>query len=102
MKKAAPFICLPVSFFSARSQQPLVYGREEILPGTFYVVHSGMDQNNVLANTSNIYLIKGTQDTVWIFGTGYGDRSTSPIDISDLNIYKGNGFDPPLMPLTMP
>lgn len=60
-------------------------GYEEIVPGKFYVVYSGISKPNnqgVMAvfNTSNIYLIKGRVANsktdrlpVWVFGSGYGD-----------------------------
>jgi hypothetical protein len=69
-------------------------GTEEIIPNQFYVVHSGLDSNLVLKNTSNIYVIKGLLDTVLIFGTGYGDPSNFPTDTSDIKFYKGAAFDP--------
>lgn len=66
---------------------------ETIINNQFYVVHSGMKMNTQLNNTSNIYVIKGMQDSVWIFGTGYGDSSTVA-ETSDIEIYKGSPFEP--------
>lgn len=74
-------------------QAQLVTGAEAILGGEFYVVHSGIAKHDTLYNTSNIYIIKGTADTVWLFGAGYGDKSDFPADTSDIKFYKGAGFD---------
>lgn len=65
----------------------LVLGAEPIVEGEFYVVHSGMTANNVVVNTSNIFVVRGTQDSVWIFGSGYGDRSHLS-RTSDVRIYR--------------
>lgn len=55
--------------------QPLHLGTEAIVKNQMYVVYSGMSwlNNGSLAEISNIYVIKGLADTVWVFGAGYGD-----------------------------
>lgn len=63
-------------------------GSEEILANQLYIVYSGVDRNpNTFAFTTNIYLIKGYSDTVWVFGAGCGDKSSSG-DSSDIKIYQ--------------
>lgn len=55
-------------------------GKQEIIRDSFYVVHSGEGRYSV-TGLSNIYLIKGKNDSVWIFGAGYGNRyGTLPVD----------------------
>ncbi len=58
-------------------------GIDTVVCDKMYVVYSGSSDTSNLNNvitTSNIFLLKGMADTVWIFGTGYGGRSnlTSP------------------------
>lgn len=54
-------------------------GIDTLVCGQMYVVYSGSSYatnlNNIFS-TSNIFIIKGIADTVWIFGTGYGGRDT--------------------------
>lgn len=54
---------------------------EVIVPNYTYCVHSLLYLNGNLINTSNIYVIRGSSDTCWFFGCGYGDTT-------DLNIYR--------------
>ncbi|GEM_PF-6541797 len=84
------FVILLFVLTDLLAAQSLVFGTEEIVPNQIYVVHSGMSRNNQLINTSNIYVIKGLTDSVWIFGTGYGDRSVLPVDTSDVLYYRGD------------
>lgn len=56
-------------------------GVEVIIPNQALCVHSELHLNGPLINTSNIYILRGTGDTVWIFGCGYGDTT-------DLNVYR--------------
>ncbi len=56
-------------------------GVEEVVQGQAFCVHSKLYIDSTLFNTSNIYVIKGTADTVWIFGTGYGDPT-------DIRVYR--------------
>lgn len=54
-------------------------GIDTIVCNQMYVVYSGSSYVTNLSNiftTSNIFIIKGIADTVWIFGTGYGGRDT--------------------------
>ncbi|MEW6005567.1 MAG: T9SS type A sorting domain-containing protein [Stygiobacter sp.] len=51
-------------------------GIDSLVCGQFYVVYSGqtlVSNPKILKNTSNIFIIKGLADTVWIFNFGYGD-----------------------------
>ena len=73
-------------------------GYEEIVPGKFYVIYSGISkpnqQNNLsVFETSNIYLIKGKVANpktdrlpVWMFGAGYGNSGAT----SDVAFYRAN------------
>lgn len=56
-------------------------GAEVIIPNQVYVIHSELKLNGTLINTSNIFCLKGTGDTLWIFSMGYGDPA-------DINIYR--------------
>lgn len=73
--------------------EPLADGLEEMLAGKVYVMHSMIYADNKPWTTSNIFLIKGTQDTVWIFGSGYGDFA-QPCEeaCNDNNYYLGENF----------
>lgn len=53
-------------------------GVEVIITNQVYCVHSELRLNGNLINTSNIYCLKGTGDTLWIVSMGYGN----PEDIS--------------------
>lgn len=85
------FLLLSTTVFS----QPQL-GIQKIIQGQFYVVHSGMDSSGTVFESSNCYLIKGTNDTVWVFGTGYGDKTVGN-DKSDLSQYKGGGVYEPTL-----
>ncbi len=75
------------------NEEALADGLEEIVAGNLYVMHSMIYQNNDPWTTSNIFLIKGTNDTVWIFGSGYGDFYEGCIDdCNDNNYYLGKEF----------
>jgi hypothetical protein len=62
-------------------------GAEPIIEGELYVVHSALTKNGGVVNTSNIFVVRGTQDSVWIFGSGYGDR-THLSRASDVSTYR--------------
>lgn len=53
-----------------RSQ--LTTGAETVLLNQIYVVHSELRLNGNLMNTSNWYILRGTADTVWMWGGSYG------------------------------
>ncbi|MBA3649000.1 MAG: T9SS type A sorting domain-containing protein [Chitinophagales bacterium] len=78
------FVSLFISLSLSLRAQNITLGKEQIIRDSFYVVHSG-EGNNTLTGLSNIYLIKGKNDTVWIFGAGYGNK---------------NGTVPPSYPLS--
>jgi len=63
-------------------------GAEAVVEGQLYVVHSALSLSDRVVNTSNIYVVKGVADSVWIFGTGYGDRSLVPERLSDVRTYR--------------
>ena len=51
-------------------------GIDTMVCSSLYVVYSGQTYvatPSVIKNTSNIFVIKGLADTVWIFNMGYGD-----------------------------
>lgn len=54
---------------------------EEIITGNVFCVHSKLYVDTTLFNTSNIYILKGTNDSVHIFGMGYGKPE-------DLRVYR--------------
>jgi len=88
-------ILLPLFFYLSAtiSLGQLITTPQTLISNQAYVVHSGMKMGSQLNNTSNIYVIKGMADSVWIFGSGYGD-STTITETSDIKIYKGNAFEP--------
>ncbi len=68
-------------------------GLEEIIPGKLYVMHSLIYESNEPWTTSNIFIIKGEGDTVWIYGSGYGDFNEPCEDAcNDNNYYLGKNF----------
>lgn len=68
--------CCTTHYDSEQTQSSTLHlGVDNLVDKNFYVVYSGMDYNGVLDNTSNIYVIKGVNDSVWIFGTGYADKN---------------------------
>lgn len=85
-------------WFSACKKQhgpvvPLIDGLETIEAGNIYVMHSLIYANNQPWTTSNIFIIRGTGDTVWIFGSGYGDFASHCDDgCNDNNYYLGMNF----------
>ncbi len=50
-------------------------GAVELSPHKAYLVYSGMSDTltNKVMETSNIFVFKGLNDTVWVFNAGYGD-----------------------------
>lgn len=83
----------PIAFLLPHHASPahartFVLGAEPIVEGEIYVVHSALAQGDRVVNTSNIYVVKGVSDSVWIFGTGYGDRSLTPSQQSDVKTYR--------------
>lgn len=68
-------------------------GTESILEGSLFVVHSLSLYNNTPNMTSNIFVIKGTSDTVWIYNGGYGNGGANCDEAcNDYTYYKGVGF----------
>ena len=66
-------ICILESSYA--QQQQLRLGTDAVVENKLYVVYSGMSWSDTgrLAETSNIYVIKGLDDTVWVYGAGYVD-----------------------------
>ena len=59
-----------------QSQMVPHLGIDTLVCGSLYVVYSGqtyVSNPTIIKNTSNIFVIKGLADTVWIFNMGYGD-----------------------------
>ncbi|MFI5173024.1 MAG: hypothetical protein ACHQFW_11570, partial [Chitinophagales bacterium] len=71
----------------------LIDGMEELIAGKLYVMHSMIYEGDEPWTTSNIYIIKGTGDSVWIYGSGYGDFG-EPCDdaCNDNNYYLGKTY----------
>ena len=67
-------------------------GTETVVEQSVYVVHSMIYADSLPWTTSNIYIIKGTGDTVWIYGSGYGDFADMCSDCNDNNYYLGAKF----------
>lgn len=64
-------------------------GTEALVPGSVYVVHSMIYADNRPWTTSNIFVFNGMGDTVWIYGSGYGDFTDPCGDCNDNNFYLG-------------
>ena len=76
-------ILLFLPFFSF-SQNPTQLGINRIIPNNLWVVHSHkINPEEIVINTSNIYVLRGLADTVWVFGTGYGN--STEVDAYDVN-----------------
>src|SRR3990172_8551802 len=56
-------------------------GYEELIQSKLFCIHSEMRISASLFNTASIYLLKGTNDTVWVMGCGYGKPE-------DLRVYR--------------
>lgn len=61
---------------------PLIVGVDSIIHQQAYVVYSGLTKYDSVVATSNIYVIRGRADTVWIYGCGYGEGT-------DVMYYRG-------------
>ncbi|HIA07166.1 MAG TPA: T9SS type A sorting domain-containing protein [Flavobacteriales bacterium] len=85
--KAALFIL--VSSFLINSSFSQSLGIQVGITGEFYSVYSGVRDFSPggQAFGMNSFLIKGTNDTVWVFGTGCGNKTT-PGDTSDVTFYR--------------
>lgn len=91
------FVILSLVFISCNKKtgpkEPLVDGLEEMIPGELYVMHSLIYAKEKPWTTSNIFIIKGSGDTVWIYGSGYGDFIEPCEDAcNDNNYYLGMEF----------
>ena len=75
-----------------RHPGPLTDGTETLVEGSVYVVHSLIFADQDPWTTSNIYVLNGTGDTVWIYGSGYGDFADACGDCNDNNYYLGKKF----------
>lgn len=97
MKFQILYLCLVIFFFSCKKDKhpttPLIDGLEEVHADNIYVMHSMIYAKNKPWTTSNIFVIKGTNDTVWIFGSGFGDFG-KPCEeaCNDNNYYLGENF----------
>jgi hypothetical protein len=78
---------------NGQREKNLIDGLEMIYEGEVYVMHSMIYANGKPWTTSNIFVIRGLGDTVWIFGTGYGDFGEPCEEIcNDNNYYLGSEF----------
>ena len=74
-------------FISSVNAQNL--GLDEAVAGELYAVYSGLEPNpGGTPVLTNIFVLKGTNDTVWLFGSGCGNRSNMPGDTSDVKYYR--------------
>ncbi|MBC8046028.1 MAG: hypothetical protein H7Y00_04485 [Fimbriimonadaceae bacterium] len=98
MKKNFFYLSILFFLFSScakndREPGPLTDGLEEVVSNKIYVMHSMIYADNKPWTTSNIFVIKGTKDTVWIYGSGYGDfRKPCDDSCNDNNYYLGDNF----------
>lgn len=84
MKRAIYIFLLYILFFNPKiGFAQYITGIETIIENEVYVVHSELHLNSNIFNTSNIFLFKGINDTIWIFGTGYGEAT-------DIQFYRNN------------
>ncbi len=87
------FLCGGLSSCKQNNVMGLIDGTETIIQNEVYVVHSMIYAKNKPWTTSNIFVLKGTNDTVWIFGSGYGDFNKTCEDVcNDNNYYLGDEF----------
>ena len=68
-----------VCSYTAKPQ--LNTGFEEIIQGKLFCIHSELRINTTLFNTSSIFILKGTNDSVHVFGMGFGKPE-------DIRIYR--------------
>lgn len=86
-------ICFLASCATHTEKRPLQTGTQELIAGKLYVVHSLSLINGKPNTTSNIFLLRGMGDTVWIFGCGYGNGGPDcDAQCSDYAYYKGPGY----------
>lgn len=84
MKKITYIILLSTLFLKPKiGLAQYITGIETIIENEVYVVHSELHLNSNIFNTSNIFLFKGINNTIWIFGTGYGEAT-------DIQFYRNN------------
>lgn len=70
----------------------LLDGTETVLPEQVYCVHSMIYAGNRPWTTSNIFVFNGLGDTVWVYGSGYGDFTDACGDCNDNNYYLGKNM----------
>jgi len=84
MKRAIYIFLLSILFLNPKiGFAQYITGIETIIENEVYVLHSELHLNSNIFNTSNIFLFKGINDTIWIFGTGYGEAT-------DIQFYRNN------------
>lgn len=71
---------------------PLTDGTETLIENDVYVVHSMIYADEKPWTTSNIFVFKGLGDTIWIYGSGYGDFVDPCGDCNDNNFYLGDNM----------
>ncbi len=92
MRGLASIIAAFLIFSSCKKDkfpENLVDGTETLLDKSVYVIHSMIYADEKPWTTSNIYVFNGTGDTVWIYGSGYGDFEDPCGDCNDNNFYLG-------------
>ncbi|HCK21761.1 MAG TPA: hypothetical protein DHW15_06245 [Bacteroidetes bacterium] len=74
------------------SEQPVKADATVLIDGQLAVVPSMSLEGETVNTSSNIFILRGTQDTIWIFGTGYGDGNLHCDDCNDYTFYRGADF----------
>lgn len=76
-------VCILILAINTKLIAQLNIGTETIIENEAYAVHSTMYNGSTVMNTVNVFLIKGVNDSVWIFGSGYGEPT-------DVRFYRNN------------
>lgn len=92
MRRLSSIIIMLVIFSSCKKDKfpkDLADGTESLIEKSVYVVHSMIYADDKPWTTSNIFVFNGLGDTVWIYGSGYGDFTDPCGDCNDNNFYLG-------------
>ena len=94
---SALFACCVFVFAACKKDKypkDFIDGTETLIDGHVYVTHSMIIGKKGPWTTSNIYVLNGLGDTVWIYGSGYGDfEAACTDDCNDNNFYLGEHFN---------
>jgi hypothetical protein len=95
MLRALTICCFIVALIGCNKKRdpgPLTDGIETLIDGSVYVVHSMIYADDKPWTTSNIFVFNGLGDTIWIYGSGYGDFVDPCGDCNDNNFYLGDNM----------